>query len=82
MPDYTLHVTSDQDALLTWLVQRNNQEKELTLTNEQYLNATFLTLLQPYAEQFKESVSAQLQQAYFNATPDKQAQIKQILGVS
>jgi hypothetical protein len=81
MATYTINTTTGQEALLTWLVDQNNQQKDLSLTNAQFLQAKFAEMLQPYAASFQEAVLKQVSTKFNAADSATQAQVKILLGI-
>lgn len=82
MADYTFSTTPEQEALLSWIVQMGNAQKDTAYTNEQYVQLRFPELLVPYAEAYKKSLHQQLVTKFDAADPLTQADIKTKLGVS
>lgn len=82
MASYSFTTTPAQEALLTWIVQQGNAQKDTTFTNAQYVQQRFPTLLAPYAEAFKKHLHDQVQQKFDAADAKTKADVLALLGVS
>lgn len=82
MPTYSFTTNPQQEALLTWIVQQGNAQKDTNYTNAQYVQQRFPTLLAPYAEAFKKDLREQVQQKFEAADAKTKAGVLALLGVS
>lgn len=82
MANYAFSTTPAQEALLTWIVQQGNAQKDTTYTNAQYVQLRFPELLAPYAEAFKQHLHDQVQKRFDAADPKTKADVLTLLGVS
>lgn len=80
--DYTFSTTPAQEALLTWIVKQNNLQKELALTNAQFVQARFPELLAPFAEAYKETLQGAVAQKFLTADTQTQQSVLGLLKVS
>jgi len=82
MADYTFSTTNEQEALLTWIVANYNAEKDLSLTNQDYILLQLPTILAPYAAMFQQATIDQVKTLFASADPAVQAQVKSLLGIT
>ena len=82
MATYTFETTLEQEALLTWIVQQGNRQKDTTYTNAEYVALRFPELLAPYAEAYRRQLSASLIEQFEKADPSLKGRVIQLLGVA
>lgn len=82
MAVYTINTNTEQEALLSWIVQQANLQKDLTLTNQQYIQVRVPELLGPYVEAYKHATMQSIEVKFALATIDVQQQIKSLLGIT
>lgn len=82
MASYTFNTTPQQESLLSWIVARHNAERDLHLTNQEYITLRVPDLFQPYVEAYKAHLESQIVSKFAGASVQTQAQILALLGVS
>lgn len=81
MASYTFETTPEQEALLTWVVTQGNRQKDLSLTNEEYIVSRLPELLAPYAEAYKQHLRSALAEKFEEVDPAVRAHVIALLGV-
>lgn len=79
MATYTLTTTPEQDNLLSWVVAVFNRERDLALSNEDYLRYRIPQLLAPYQSAYVEAVALLVQKGFQAADPITKDQVLTLL---
>lgn len=82
MAAYSFSTTPDQESLLTWVVQQSNLQRDVALTNAQFVQVRFAELLAPFADDYKAHLVAAVSKALASADPATQQQVLQLLKVT
>ena len=80
MATYTITTTPEQEAVLTFIVQRENAQKDTRYTNAQYVALRFAALLQPFQEVYNKAVVENVITKFRAADAATQASVLALLG--
>lgn len=81
MATFKLDTTPEQDALLAWIVDNFNKERDEHLTVGEFISLRFPQLLAPFEEAFKESQKQNVSNQFLKASPQVKDQVRALLGL-
>lgn len=82
MASYTFNTTPQQESLLSWVVQQSNLQRDIALTNSEFVQVRFAELLAPFADDYKQHLLLVVAKALASADAATQQQVLQLLKVS